>query len=107
MFGSGDELDFSSTDKFEDGEHKGEDKILPGNFQMTAVISDPNYTFNEDDAVNYFRFNIKNQTKVVNTTLYILLAFFMLVSAGLIFWYIFRLFNPACQDIDLDGTENF
>lgn len=105
MFGSGDELDFSGLDKFDDGS----DKILPGNFQMTAVITDTNYAFNEDDAVNYFRFNIKSQTKTINTVLYILLALLiiMIVSAALIFWYVFRLYNPACQDIDLDGTENF
>ena len=76
---------------------------------MTANISDTNYAYDEEDVVNYFRFNIKNQTKATNTTLYILLGFLilMIVSAALICWYVLRLYNPQCQDIELDGEENY
>ena len=105
MSGSGDEIDFSAPGKDKDGN----DEIYPGNYQMTANISDTNYAYDEEDVVNYFRFNIKNQTKATNTTLYILLGFLilMIVSAALICWYVLRLYNPQCQDIELDGEENY
>ena len=83
--------------------------ITPGNYQITANLIDTNYAYDEDAAINFLRFNIKNETKATNTTLYVLLAFviFMIVCAALIAWYVFRLYNPACQDIDLEDEENF
>ena len=106
MSGSGEDLDFGTPKK---DQESGELIITPGNYQITANLIDTNYAYDEDAAINFLRFNIKNETKATNTTLYVLLAFviFMIVCAALIAWYVFRLYNPACQDIDLEDEENF
>ena len=106
MSGSGEDLDFGTPQK---DQKSGELIITPGNYQITANLIDTNYAYDEEAAINFLRFNIKNETKATNTTLYVLLAFviFMIVCAALIAWYVFRLYNPACQDIDLEDEENF
>lgn len=104
--GSGEDIEYS----VQNVDPKTKKLLLsPGKFQVTANMHDANYSFNEDDINNYLIFHIKNESATTNMVLYILLAVVLvaLVVTGLIILRIVRMFNPAIQDVDLDGVENF
>lgn len=98
------EYDFSAPGK----DDKGNVEYKPNNYQITSNIADSNYAYDEENAANFFRFKIKNETKAKNTTAYWILglAFLAVVAFGIIALYVFRLFNPACQEIDLGGDDD-
>lgn len=102
--GSGDDIEFSAPKDETDEEGNKTILYTPNNYQVTAGISDSNYTFDEEDLSNFLRFTIKNETKATNIALFILLGIVIVLAAatGLVILYMAKMFNPAVQEIDID-----